>query len=282
MFGKMIEITTGIGCPLDCIYCPQKVLIDAYNDRIQNYRLMSYDTFRECIDKIPKEVDIHFSGMCEPWINPECSGMVDYAAHKGHRIHIFTTLVGFKEEDIQLLKKIHLDTFIIHIPDENNFSKFPKSVDYFEIFKKVLREVKEGKLPLTAFSCHGSTLKSIEQMINDIGVPILTRMNDRAGNLNKHIENIPSYLYERDPIQCKFCGGNSLDKNVLMPDGSVYLCCMDYSLEYPLGNLLFDDYSIISDGMLKKEYRKRLVDWKRGAILCRKCIRAELLGEIDG
>ena len=76
MYSKMIEITTVIGCSLNCRYCPQTVLKEAYfhgestfsgKRRPATMDLVSYEYL---LDKIPTDYDIHFSGMSEAWINP--------------------------------------------------------------------------------------------------------------------------------------------------------------------------------------------------------------------
>ena len=64
-----LEITTLIGCPLACTFCPQDALSRSYGT---SSRMMSLDTFKKCIDKIPPHVRIDFSGMSEPFVNPNC------------------------------------------------------------------------------------------------------------------------------------------------------------------------------------------------------------------
>lgn len=51
----------------------------------------------------------------------------------------------------------------------------------------------------------------------------------RAGNLFKT---------ERKKGCLIKCGVNNYDNNVMMPNGDVYICCMDYSLKHKIGNLL--------------------------------------------
>ena len=44
------------------------------------------------------------------------------------------------------------------------------------------------------------------------------------------------------------CKTNSLKHNVLIPNGDVHLCCMDYGLESNGGNLLENDYYYLHNG----------------------------------
>jgi hypothetical protein len=56
-----LEITTSIpikGCVVDCVFCPQRVLVKSYNGE----RYLSLDNFKNIINKIPKEIRISFAG----------------------------------------------------------------------------------------------------------------------------------------------------------------------------------------------------------------------------
>ena len=52
-----------IGCRVDCDFCPQTLLMDKYSSRANienvsygNPSFMSFDDFKTCLDKIPKEM----------------------------------------------------------------------------------------------------------------------------------------------------------------------------------------------------------------------------------
>lgn len=46
------------------------------------------------------------------------------------------------------------------------------------------------------------------------------------------------------------------DRNVLLPNGDVVLCCMDYNLKHVIGNLLTQSYDEIMNGEKLKEIIK--------------------------
>ena len=80
---KFLEITTKIGCDINCKYCPQKLLISRYfSENIDRPVFMSFETFKTCIDKVPTDVKITFAGMSEPWLNQEFTKMFSYASEK--------------------------------------------------------------------------------------------------------------------------------------------------------------------------------------------------------
>ena len=97
-------------------------------------------------------------------------------------------------------------------------------------------------------------------------------MSDRAGNID-NAENKLKGGYNNGRICCE--RADNLDHNVLLPDGTVVLCCNDFGMEHVLGNLLNQDYCQI----LKSESMRQI---KRGMnldesipILCRKCMYAK-------
>ena len=65
-----LEITTLIGCPLACTFCPQDSLAQSYGTG--NERMLTLDKFKQIITKLPPHVRIDFSGMAEPFVNPQC------------------------------------------------------------------------------------------------------------------------------------------------------------------------------------------------------------------
>jgi len=72
------------------------------------------------------------------------------------------------------------------------------------------------------------------------------------------------------------CKSNSLHNNVLIPNGDVHLCCMDYGLEAKVGNLLENDYDYLHNGEGMKYITDRMTDDSLdGDIICRRCENAD-------
>lgn len=69
-----IEVTTRIGCPIRCKYCPQSLLSCRYNELFPNApKMLSYETFEKCLINLGPERGVHFTGFAEPWSNPDCT-----------------------------------------------------------------------------------------------------------------------------------------------------------------------------------------------------------------
>src|SRR5262245_50873396 len=113
-----LEITTMVGCPLMCTFCPQDKLRGAYGD---NKKSMSVSDFAFMLAKVPTHVRIDFSGMSEPWANPECTKMLTHALAKEFKVAIYTTLYGMEDWSAvaQLLKKHEeqVELVVLHLPD---------------------------------------------------------------------------------------------------------------------------------------------------------------------
>lgn len=256
---RAIEITTKIGCLNNCIFCPQDKLIKKYNS---DEKLMSLEGFVEYIDGVPSDVDIHFSGFCEPWQNPFCAEMILYAHKKGHKVSVFTTLVGATKKDILKIKDIPFGYFSVHLPSADNLEKISVDIRYLKMLFFLM------KTPLKAtFHFHGSGLnEKVKKYFTKLNMEILPRaINDRAKNAGLINSSIKEKKTNNKRISCQ-----RIYHNVLLPNGDVVLCCMDYGKEHVLGNLKRDNYY----DLFKKD---EFLNIKRGMgdvgsdILCRRC-----------
>lgn len=190
----MFEISTRIGCRLNCRFCPQQKIISNYLSDVSRPSLMSFETFTKCLNKIPTTETIVFSGMAEPWLNPDCTRMMNFAHAKGHKLNIFTTLVGMTIEDYEALKKTSPELLCLHIPDKDGNAKFPDDENFWSILNQALLDIHSHKLFVTSFSCHGAIHPRICNQIEKIGIPIINEMHDRAGNLSDPLTRHKSCL----------------------------------------------------------------------------------------
>lgn len=239
-----IEITTQIGCPIRCKMCPQPLLLSKY----QGERVLSFDNFKAACDKIPPEVDIHFSGMCEPFINPEAVSMVMYAS-LNHKVSIFTTLTGLTIDDYCTLVQIPYRWFCVHVPDGQLNTQMKCTPEYLELLKVVVEN--QPKCEDFWLSMHGDWHPLVFPVAHDVEYE--NNMINRAGNLD-----LP--WCEKRELKNPVCTCGNYDQNVLLPDGTVLLCCQDYGMTHVLGNLLTGGYADL----------KRDPSYE----LCKKCNRA--------
>lgn len=249
-----LEITTHLGCPINCVDCPQALLRSKYTGR----RMMDFEDYKKAIDKVPTEVRIDFSGMCEPFVNPHCADMILYAAEKGHPLALYTTLQGATEEDYQKLKNVKYEVTTIHVPDCDNRSTFNITDEYLELLHK---------WPCDNYSCHGNLEPRVQPYLQR-NKGYITYMHDRAGNVEgrKHHQ-----IELNKKVVCCNCGLR-LDHNVLLPDGTVLMCCMDYGMTEVFGNLFEQSYMEVLNSETACLARGKMIDVVE--CLCRKCTNA--------
>ena len=253
-----LEITTSIpraGCVVDCVFCPQRVLQKVWDSKhftTEKDRIMKLEDFKMVIDKLPKEVRITFSGFTEPWLNNQTTDMLLYAYEQGHRISVFTTAVGMKLKDVERIKDIPFcggpnGGFTLHLPDKERLAKHPVTSTYV----KVVQALKNANIKNFDTMSMGEVHEDVEHIYPDETVNKY-EMWHRAGNLLGEAQMKPEVLEVYDRFKSiyhesdKTCGCvEGLWHNILLPNGAVSLCCMDYNLEEILGNLYTQEYDDI-------------------------------------
>lgn len=258
------EFTLAIGCKLNCHYCPQQKLIQRYISLYGNKKLMmTFDTFKICLSKVERGSGINFGGMSEAFQNKECSKMIRYAHDLGYKVSIDTTLVGATEEDFERLKDIPFNHFQLHIPDKDNNAKFVITEEYLRVF-----QLFNEHFNLNGYSCHGEAHDAVKKFLRK-EIPFANKMMNRAGNLE--YEELETYNHKGKLV----CGSGEIGHREgwspeILPNGTVLLCCMDYGMEYILGNLVTQDWSEILCGEAFIAYEEGLENEKMSS-LCRKC-----------
>lgn len=253
-----IEITTNIGCRIGCIYCPQEKIIAAYTKR-SNMLQMTFDTFKTCVDKIPINVMIYFSGMCEAWLNPDCTKMLLYAHQKGHKVGAFTTLIGMTPADLDLIESIPFVVFSAHLPSSEGFENIIVNEDYLKLLTKVAR----SRIRPSYVVFGGKPQRDVEALLKKERIRCL-KVRSRGRNIDIKGRAMPNR--RRGVIGCAL----NLCSNMLLPNGDVTLCCVDYSMQHILGNLLTSDYESLFKGEEFLNVKKGLRDESLN-ILCRYC-----------
>lgn len=250
-----LEITTMLGCPLMCTFCPQPRLKRKYeknNDlREKESKYMTLENFRLILSKTPKHVRIDFSGMAEPWANPDCTEMLRIALESGYTVAVFSTLYGMSEQDadlvVELLRKYReqIAAVCLHLPDANgNMPGWKHSKNWENVFIK-LKGLKEENV-LNVFdimTMDGSG--AVHEDLDHLNLKILPwHGHTRAGSLDE--SNVGQQnIYTRTPHNATpvSCASTPFyDHNVVFPNGDVVLCCMDYDMKHVIGNLLRQDY----------------------------------------
>jgi hypothetical protein len=228
---ESLEITTNIGCPINCKkYCPQEVIVRRYRERAQElnrpvHPMMSVEDFILYTETIPNKVRLSFGGFSEPFSSRDCIEMLEQATWAGFKIDLYTTLQGCDLKTIYRLVKLPLSYVLIHLPDGYGNAHIPITNEYQTVLMAALQN-----LPMA-------------QTI---------QMNDRFPSNHREdwARNKTDMPKKRYPITC-----NSLEapQRELLPNGDVFMCCCDMKLENYLGNLRADSYKNLEKPSVKEQ-----------------------------
>ena len=84
-----LELTTILGCSVQCIYCPQDQLIKSRGSR---KRQLEFNDFVLALENIDIDLDLSWTGYSEPCLSPFLGKMINYAHEAGFKQTISTTL----------------------------------------------------------------------------------------------------------------------------------------------------------------------------------------------
>jgi hypothetical protein len=247
---RCLEFTTVSSCAVNCSYCPQGVLADSY----RGDSVLWLDRFREVVDALPPDVVIHFSGFVEPFLNVECTDMLRYALGLGRRVSVYTTTIGMRNPGIvaELLTgyRDRVDHICIHLPDVLGRMPLKPKPEAIDAFRTV---------PGVEWMAMGKAVEEPGPM--NAWEPV-----DRAGSLP--VAGFPLVRHV-GPIRCSYTP--TLDHSVMMPNGDVVLCCMNYSLSHVVGNLFRQTYDELAPA------RERIIQDNLTGVdtICRRCSGAE-------
>lgn len=253
--GPTMEITVSFPCVNACAFCPQ----DKWRSAYQGKNRLTFDEFRELLEKIPRKVRLDFSGFSEPFANREASLMMRHAHRQGYRVGLFTTLVGLREEDVQIIKDVPFYPCNLHVPDDVNFKVRDEErwLGSFRLFAKhVLFD--------NAVYHIGNVSPAVMREVARVRLfPTLTRSNNVDPEVSKPLPR------RTGPIGCPG-SKDRFDRNVMMPNGDVYLCCMDWSLKHRLGSLATQSYEELFQS---EEFRAILQGMNDESVesICRYC-----------
>lgn len=269
-----LEITTVVGCSINCKYCPQKVLLNRYylNNSDRTNRL-SLNDFRTCLKNTPDNCDFMFAGMSEPFLNPDCTEMLELACEAGRNVSLYTTLEGASNEDIDKILDMPLSFVGLHVADVDNNAKIHVSEAYFANVKRLINATKlDGDNFVNDISAQARPLPRIEEMCRG-KYEVLISLQDRAGNLVGGELAGRDKVLTNEKITCCF-SGPKLNNHVVLPDGTLLLCNMDYGMQHVLGNLFTNSF----DAIREENEMHRVFCGINGDqsinLLCRKCLFA--------
>jgi len=261
LFKPTFEITTMIGCRNHCSYCPQDRIIREYH-KISNIDMLSMDMFKKTLERLPNKSFLCFAGFVEPFFNPCCSDMILFANRFKHRITVNTTLVNVSKEDLDKIKGVPFYNFCVHLQgvDEHWFS--------VEEYLERLRVLHSFNIHNLCFVYGYNVDDRVRVLLKSFGYEVYPlNLVTRAGSVVVDSKMLKNPFQRRN-----ICKERRLRKSIMLPDGTIVLCCMDWGISHNLGNILsfnsFDDiYRTSVFKQIKKSYKKFNCD----NVICKDC-----------
>lgn len=219
---------------------------------------MRFEDFKTIISTVPKEVEIVFAGMAEPFLNPECAMMIDYTHEEGYKIGVYSTTVGMSIEDLLWIHDIPFNYFTLHLPDAHGRMRLKVDDKYLKILEKVINTL----------DCQMMVIGELHPKVKEITGEVADHSHgllSRAGNIKTLAINP-----KKGVLQCSACGPK-IDHNVVLPSGEVLLCCMMYDNSHIIGNLLDQPYESLFESDEYKRVMAGLAGDESIDIKCRVC-----------
>lgn len=270
--GPVMELTTMIGCPLMCTFCPQDNLRTEYGDKT---KYMQLDDLKTVLERLPRNTRIDFSGMSEPWANPACTDMLRLTLDMGYRIAIYTTLYGMEDPmEVRKLLESHasqVEVVVLHLPDANgNMRGWKNSTTWLNAFETIVNTQVPCGIGAMTMDRSGVVHEDLQRYVRRLPGWV---GHTRADSLDT--DQIKGQTISITPINgfALTCASTPFfDRNVLLPNGDVVLCCMDYDLKHIIGNLLEQTY----EEMMQGEKLAKIIKWNEDpkfnkCSICKSC-----------
>jgi sulfatase maturation enzyme AslB (radical SAM superfamily) len=297
-----LEVCTNVGCSVRCKWCAQELFVSRYAERIgtqppelpKDFK-MSLKTFIKCIDQVPRNISVDFSGYSETFLNPLAAEMILYAARKGHKIILYTTLQGMTDADIDSLKDVEFEHIMPHLPDKDGNAKIPVTDEYLKLLVKFWETFgyaigDSNNILASGISFHGELHAKVAETLlsNGIDISKYSNFSEEALPMAGHVKTdareeannrfdiacgLTSYRDTRsiNKDDLKFFNEKLQTMPVLFPNGDVAVCNHDYGLEMVLGNILQTGYYGLFDGNPKYERILAAQKDPNADVLCRRC-----------
>lgn len=268
----VLEITLVMGCAINCRYCPQKLMVDRYyENEHKRERIMKKEDFELFLKQIPNDCIINFAGMSEPFIHPQCIEFLEMACNDKRVVYLYTTLEGATDSDVDRLLKLPIEYVCFHAADEMGYAHITTSEAYYNRVQRLLVAVKADGSPFVqSVSAQAKPTERILEMCKG-KYEVLVSLHDRCGQLEGDELAKRDSIPDGEEIGCAFCGAE-VNSHVVLPDGTMLLCNMDYGLNHVIGNLKENTYDEIHNGVEMQRIRKGMMGDSSIELLCRKCV----------
>ena len=295
LFGypRHVLIEPTLECNIKCPLCPSPQNL---NPRKKQYDSMSFSDFKKVVDNcrdILYRVYLTFSG--EPLLNRQLGEMIEYLTQRGIVSMVSTNATLMTKSRAKEIIDAGLDYLIISFDGFSkrsfeafrsgaNFERTLANIENFSTMKKMLGSRKPYvDIQWIANRLNETEIKQAEQYFDELDG--IDEFHVKSMSLNEHIyseKEIEDYkknfLPARRKIRVQYInkersketrGCSALLSPVILANGDMTICCIDFKGEYVVGNIL--DASL-RELWRSKEYRCLREKANRfGLPICERC-----------
>ncbi len=253
-----LEITTVLGCPVDCNYCPQSQLRQTKGNRKNRLEL---GDFRKALGNLDIDCRISWTGYSEPCLSQDLPEMMISAMDNRRDQVISTTLNGNKDSIDWIIRNPICKLFVLHLPDgQNNMKGLKIDSSYINNLKLAIESyLKSGNIGRIRIMVFGNKLRAEvsdivkyyyqKGLLTPRNFKISTEPSSRVDGV-QHVQGMKLVKdslgnYNKVSSMGYLCTKRKLNQPVLLPDGSLNICSFDYGFRGIYGNLFKDKYSKI-------------------------------------
>lgn len=279
-----LEITTTLGCPVACSYCPQAQLSSSKGKRKPS---LSFDDFVKAINNVDLKLGLAWTGYSEPCLSPHLGEMLNFAHQKGFKQVISTTLAGNSKSVFDAIKFPHYSLFTLHLPDKDGLmtgivvdDEYLERLDFALDYQiNHLSNTENFRVITFGDDFHPDISKKLSPFLDSgrltgRNVKLRGEVSSRSQGLSADELSVVTLLSSNSsrpnvtPETSYYCNKRKLNQPVLLPDGDLNICSFDYGLRSTYGNLFENK---LSDIFFK--YLSRIEnDYLSGNLLpCTKC-----------
>lgn len=272
-----IEITNR--CDVDCIYCSRRAMTRKIGD-------MDLHFFRHIIDQCKGYTNIiRFLGMGEPILHPEFDKMIRYGGENGLATRVFTNAKSLNQTKGEKLIDAGLDELQIgldgatkktyeSIKKYGNYEQVKQNVEQFLMLKR--KKGVEKPFTVVKMIYMPQTEHEIEDYLNQWGSladSVEIHPFSGLGGLVKSVDELADEKY-RDELPVRELPCTSLwSQQVVLWNGDVVPCVMDYNGECIIGNLRESTLKEIWNNLSMREVRRLHIKRNFGEIqICANCL----------
>ena len=264
-----IEITTILGCPVDCSYCPQDQLKSSSKGRKKR---MALEDFNRAINNIDMKVGISWTGYSEPCLSPDLPEMCESVRSKNISQVISTTLTGNERSIDYVASSNCFTSFTIHAPDSSGLMRgLVPDTEYIKRFSSCLDKMYDSKqmhkVRIITFGdkFHEPLVPLIKDALKNKGLKkehlkLRDTVSTRAGGLDSDVlsnQGLQVRSSDAGGSGSFYCEKQKMNQPVLLPDGDLSICSFDYGFRCIYGNLFNEKLSVLRSrwlGQISENY----------------------------